>query len=404
MALCSNKRSRNEDPVSEDEEEMVMMLVAYCDTVMRAQAQYADIQSRVQAVIHDYVKFRGGMQEVRVFEIPQRHPGSVGFVPESIEEKLFVHNFRFSHAQMDRVVLALLSVGVPAVIKTQCRDSCPLHEALAMMCMKYAWPTRLGSMVKLFRSSTPRMSRLVGHLRRILFNMFVPALNSPYLLPLPLLTMFSDAIQVKSGSRNIVGFIDGTVRPIPKPTHLQGAVYNGKDRVHALKYQAFVTPDGMLHQLAGPWPGSRHDMHMLHRSELVRYMLSLPPAPGGGQFSCYADQGYAQGPCIETPYFDGAANAVHEAYNQAMASSRIAVEWAFGDILALWASQDFKRSQQLLSNRKIGQVYLVAGLLTNFMNCFQPGKASQYFKVPPPAFEAYMAVLRLQVCHLRAKV
>ena len=73
-----------------------------------------------------------------------------------------------------------------------------------------------------------------------------------------------------------------------------------------------------------------------------------------------------------------------------MASSRIAVEWGFGDIVLAWSHLDMVRQQQLLSNRKIGQVYLVAGLMTNFLNCFKRNRGSQYFNVEPPTFEVYL--------------
>jgi Gpi18-like mannosyltransferase len=137
-------------------------------------------------------------------------------------------------------------------------------------------------------------------------------------------------------------------------------------------------------------------MHLLHKSELMSYVRSLPRPVHGDMFSVYADQGYAASAGLETPFFDGAINAVHEAYNQAMASARICVEWSFAEILCYWASLDMKRMQQLLSNRKIGQVYLVAGLLTNFKNCLTPNKTSQYFKVPPPCLEEYLRHLQGQ--------
>jgi hypothetical protein len=133
---------------------------------------------------------------------------------------------------------------------------------------------------------------------------------------------------------------------------------------------------------------------MLHKSKLRAFVQNLPRRADGTSFCVYADQGYAESPEVQTPYFDGATNSIHEAINQAMASSRIAVEWAFGDIIVLWASLDMKRTQQLLSNRKIAQVYLVAGLLTNFMNCFHPNKGSQYFRVAPPSFEDYVVALK----------
>jgi hypothetical protein len=381
---CGKKRLRDDE-----EDEMLMMVIAYNDHVARVQAEIASIKAVCEGIIHGYVKMRGGLQEIRVFQIV---PGR--YNPDAICEKKFVQDFRFTHAQMDRFVLALMSAGIPSVVKTKARDKCALHEALAMMCMKYSWPKRLGDMVKIFHSSTSRISRVIGSLRRMLFDMFVPALQFPLPLSAAELERFSETVCRKSGFEGIFGFIDGTVRPIPKPTHLQSAVYNGKDRVHALKYQALVTPDGMFRQLCGPWPGSRHDMHMLSKSHLKTYIASLPKRQDGACYSVYADQGYAESVGIITPYFDGAVNAWHEICNQTMASSRIAVEWAFGDIVVYWASLDMKRQQQLLSNRKIAQVYLVAGFLCNCMNCFDRNKASRYFDVAPPALEEYIASLQ----------
>ena len=104
----------------------------------------------------------------------------------------------------------------------------------------------------------------------------------------------------------------------------------------------------------------------------------------------YADQGYSDDVGVETPYFDAAVNAQHEAFNQAMASSRITVEWQFGGILQNWAANDMVRLQQLLSNRKIGQVYIVSGFLCNLLNTLRPNNTSQYFGVQPPMLEAYL--------------
>ena len=159
------KRAREVEDA--DQEDMVTALVAYCDHVAQHQAEFAKLQASCEAVIHCYVKHRGGLQEIRLFEIPEK-PEDFVFDMDAIDEKQFVHDFRFTHAQFDRVVLALLSHNFPPVIRTQARDTCPLGEALAMLCMKYAWPTRLGSMVKRFRTSTSRMSRIVSQLRRLL--------------------------------------------------------------------------------------------------------------------------------------------------------------------------------------------------------------------------------------------
>jgi hypothetical protein len=197
-------------------------------------------------------------------------------------------------------------------------------------------------------------------------------------------------VQEKSGLSNCVGFIDGTVRPICKPSVLQGSCYNGKDRVHALKYQGITTPDGMILQLSGPWPGARHDQFMVRESGIQDYMCSLPRREDGAMYVLYADQGYSEDVGIVTPYFDGAINSLHEAFNQQMASSRISVEWAFGNIVQQWASTSFTATQQMLSNRKVGQVYIVAAFLCNLLNTMSPNNTSQYFGVQPPSLELYL--------------
>jgi hypothetical protein len=388
-AASEYKICRRWSQEDEDEQELFMLFMCYSDHVMRARLACAMACGAIESVVSAYVRYRGGMQEVRVFEIPD-----VRFQPDEICEKAFVHDFRFTHAQFDRVVLALLSMGIPSEIRSPARDKCKLPEALAMMCMKYAWPTRLGSMVKVFGTSMSRISRIVSTLRRLMYKSFGPALQRPRMLCEEELVRFSAAIERRCGQRNIFGFIDGTVRPMCKPEQLQAPCYTGKDKCHALKYQGLTTPDGLMLQLCGPWPGSRHDMHMLHKSELVTFVQSLPRPDNGDMFSVYADQGYAAGPGMKTPFFDGAVNAVHEAFNQAMSSGRICVEWAFGDILCYWASLDMKRQQQLFSNRKIAQVYLVAGILTNFMNCMKPNNTSQYFKLSPPCLEEYLTLLQ----------
>lgn len=44
---------------------------------------------------------------------------------------------------------------------------------------------------------------------------------------------------------NCFGFVDGTVRPISRPDENQRLVYNGHKRVHALKFQSLVVPNGL---------------------------------------------------------------------------------------------------------------------------------------------------------------
>ena len=237
------------------------------------------------------------------------------------------------------------------------------------------------------------MSRLVSHLRVLLYERFSDGLRHPPLLSAQQCAEYSAAVERKGGLPGIVGFIDGTVRPIAKPSVLQGAQYNGKDRVHALKYQALTCPDGIIWNLAGPFPGARHDQFMLAQSGIMSWVRSLPRFANDAMYSIYADAGYSDQLGLHTPFADALYVPLHDAINVAMASARITVEWEFGAIVCAWGAVDWRRDQQLLSSRKIGQVYFLAALLNNFITCMRSSKTNAYFGVSPPPLQDYVAAL-----------
>ena len=62
------------------------------------------------------------------------------------------------------------------------------------------------------------------------------------------------------------GFIDGTIRPVSRPRQNQRIMYNGHKRIHAIKFQSVVTPNGLVSNLFGLVEGKRHDSAMLAES------------------------------------------------------------------------------------------------------------------------------------------
>ena len=68
-----------------------------------------------------------------------------------------------------------------------------------------------------------------------------------------LLEVYANAVHEKGDAlQNCFGFIDGTVPPIAKPGEYQRIVYNRHKRVHSLKFQLVVIPNGMIANLYGP--------------------------------------------------------------------------------------------------------------------------------------------------------
>ena len=72
--------------------------------------------------------------------------------------------------------------------------------------------------------------------------------QAPWLTP-ERFALYRERLKEFAPTDTIFGFIDGTVRPICRPGHHQKVVYNGHKRTHALKYQAIMTPDGMVSHL-----------------------------------------------------------------------------------------------------------------------------------------------------------
>ena len=204
--------------------------------------------------------------------------------------------------------------------------------------------------------------------------------------------LYSEAVHQKSNAMsNCIGFIDGTVIGISRPGgyRMQNVVYNGHKRKHALKYQAVVTPDGLILHAFGPLEGRRHDWTLYIRSGIEE---QLPSAllVDGKQYCIYGDSGYNRRIFLEVPFQGSSLSSAQKAFNAGMSSVRVTVEWMFKEIKIYWSSVDFKRKLRVRQS-PVGLLYLSAMLLTNIRNCCYPNTISQYFGVKPPTLEDYLS-------------
>jgi len=77
---------------------------------------------------------------------------------------------------------------------------------------------------------------------------------------------FGKAIEAARGGGcgRIWGFIDGTFRGFQNPgeSDLQTFMYSGQKKAAGMKWQAIVTPNGLVSSLIGPWEGKANDWAM----------------------------------------------------------------------------------------------------------------------------------------------
>lgn len=265
-------------------------------------------------------------------------------------------------------------------------------EGLCVVLRRLAYPCRLRDLAEMFGRSPTCLSIVFNRTciyLSLTWQHHLEDLQAAYLTP-GRYTSYAQAIGTMCPLQSCWGFIDGTVRPICRPIHEQRAFYNGHKRVHALKYQSIVTPDGLIAHLYGPIEGRRHDSGILRESNLMHSLQNLPSRPAGGQYCLYGDPAYPLRPQLITPYQHEPLSAQERQFNCEMSSGRIIVEWGFAKVLQYFSFVDFKKNQKLLL-QPIASHYFTAVLLSNCHTCLYGSEASKHFNIQPPSLSDYLS-------------
>jgi nuclease HARBI1 len=237
-----------------------------------------------------------------------------------------------------------------------------------MLLRRLAYPNRHGDLVEMFGRSTDEISRIVNELTSYLLRTYGHLLEfDAHRLTPQYLENLAEAVQRKGAPlQRCWGFIDGTVRPICRPKKHQRQNYNGHKRVHALKFQSVVSPDGIIVHLSGPWIGRRHDARMLRESNLLDILAEHANGTNGEPMQIYGDPAYGIHQYILSPFRGVNLSAEQREFNKLMSSVRECVEWQFGKIIQEFAFLDFKKNLKLWL-QPVGRYYLIGGLLTNLI-------------------------------------
>lgn len=166
-------------------------------------------------------------------------------------------------------------------------------------------------------------------------------------------------------------------------------LFSGHKRIHGIKFQSVVTPNGLIANLSGPFEGKRHDAAMFRESglghELARYMNS----PNGEPYCLYGDAAYAVNQYVIGPVKGIRINPEEAEFNRQMSAVRQCVEWGFNKVIQTFAFLDYKKNLKLYL-QPVGKYYAVGALLTNCHTCLYGSQTTQYFGIPPPSLEEYI--------------
>nr|XP_054925854.1 uncharacterized protein LOC126529591 [Dermacentor andersoni] len=109
---------------------------------------------------------------------------------------------------------------------------------------------------------------------------------------------------------NCWALIDGMARPICRPKRNQRDYFSGHKRIHVVKYQSVMCPNGIVWQLDGLYPGKRHDAGILQCSGLYAKLEKLV---GPHHFVMYGDPAYPLKPLLMKPFGGSSLTATHTA-------------------------------------------------------------------------------------------
>jgi hypothetical protein len=265
-------------------------------------------------------------------------------------------------------------------------------EALCICLKRFAYPCRFADLIPRFGRPVPQLCMITNTIVEDLYERYshlLHDLDQPWLSP-ESLQIFATAIHNKGAALdNCWGFVDGTVRPICRPKRNQREVYNGHKRVHALKYQSVVAPNGLIANLYGPVEGRRHDSRMLLMSSLLEKLQQHSYSPTGEVLCLFGDSAYPHRVHLQRPFLRRHVLALNEQeFNRSMSRVRVAVEWVFGDIANYFKFVDFKKNLKI-GLSAVGKFYVVSALLRNALTCLYGNTTSMYFHVVPPSLNEY---------------
>lgn len=309
---------------------------------------------------------------------------------DSLSHEMFIDFFRFSKADFARL---LDSLRFPAKVDAGFRYKVSGEECLMVLLRRLAYPARYCDLANLFGRSASAISSIFNHALDHVHDKFKHLLEFDWERLDAAFLEEMCALNRAKGSilDDCVGFIDGTVRPMCRPSRNQKLFYNGHKRVHSIKFQNIVFPDGIVVYMDGPYSGNRHDAGLLRDSGLEAILEANLRGTDQRQLCIYGDPAYPDRPYLVCP-FKGSRLADDElAFNAKMSSIRIVVEWSFGKIVNLFPFVDYKKNLKLRL-QPVGKYYLVATILTNCHTCCYGSQVSTFFDSTPPSLEAYLSV------------
>lgn len=316
------------------------------------------------------------------------------FMLQSISRDEVISSFRFTKDDLYKLTDVL---RMPDFIVCSNRTKAPAIEALCIVLRRFSYPNRLGDLSTFFKRSKAELSFICKATVNFIcerHGYLLQNLNRQWLLKHDL-ERYSETISAKgSPHKNCWAFIEGSVRPICRPTR-NHKLYSDYNKVHSLKYQSVISPDGLIVNLYGPVEGQKHDSHILHESNILEELENVCQ----GEYCVYGDPGYPVRSSLIVPFYEANICLEEQEFFMKISPIRESPDWGFRKILQNFAFLDCKKNLKIFL-QPIGKFYVVGALVINLHTCLYGSAASKYFEIDPPSIEHYLEYDALSLIHI----
>jgi len=162
--------------------------------------------------------------------------------------------------------------------------------------------------------------------------------------------------------------------------------------IHALKWQTFDFPNGMVGDMWGPVGGPHNDRFLLKYSR-INTRMALLQQQQHIQYRMYGDGIYCVLSHMRRAYKNAPNTPRQIVKNEANKRTRVSIEWNYGETSNLFQFIDYTKNAKVCGSggNNIAKCYFIATLMRNCHVCLYHNETSEYFGVEPPALEVYMA-------------
>jgi len=306
-------------------------------------------------------------------------------------DEQFVQRTRFTRRDIQRIINAM---QLPASFSSDNTSDVNTFFAMTLLLRRLSYPIGLKDLQHDFGYHFTTISHILSSFIELLVDRYDDLVELwPGITPQSIQHYANVITAYEPVVSNIWACIDGTFRFTCRPGVMQRASYSGHKRHHGQKYQSIVTPDGLIVSLMGPFGGNRHDIFMLHDSDIM-YTLRPMMEQGNDRYYLYGDLAYCGMPGIMAPYIMP-RSTLQKKLNTLYSSIRMMVEHGFKKVVQYFAFVDYHKNQKI-HLQATASYYKLSVLFTNIHSCIYSNQIATKFHTLPPTVEEYLNPTLLQ--------